>query len=156
VTKDQIVFKIENARKLHLKWIQRVKHLLEEVCIVDEMIVLNPQESEFGKWLYQDAVKCKEAVFLNDTFKKIEEDHNSLHRKYFEIYRIYFVETKRKSILAKVLGRRKNITHTQRIEAREYYYELIEISKRLLLQINNLDRKVKMSNEEAIEKWLAA
>ena len=154
--KNDLVEKIHNAKRSHLKWVKRVKHLLEQVLVADEMITLDPRESEFGHWLYKDAYKCHHTPFFAETLNLIEKEHIHLHQIYFEIYRIYFVETKRKNFKAVLLGKRKKISNEQWVEAKDHYYELIEVSRKLLIQVNNLERKVRMSNDQVIEKCLVA
>lgn len=150
--KDDLVEKIHHAKKLHLKWVHRVKDLLEGVLLTDEMIALDPKESEFGYWLYGDVHECQDIPFFIETLNHIEEEHISLHQIYFEIYRIYFVETKREYPAALLLGKRKEVPPERWAEAEKHYYELLEISHKLLVQMNNFERKVRMINDEVLQK----
>ena len=155
MNKQNILDKIKDARKAHFLWINRIERLIENVLVGEELIDLDPHESEFGYWLYEDIEKCKSFPFLNEVLILIEEEHLKLHAIYFEIYRIYFVETKRTALASLFFGTRKEIEAHKEIEAMSHYNHLLDGSARLMKQLNNFERKVKISSDTIINQCLA-
>ena len=154
--KKDILARIEDARKAHFTWLNRIERLIENVFVSDELIELDPKESEFGDWLYEDIGKCKSSLFFLESLQLIEKEHLKLHEIYFQIYRIYFIECKRNPLTALFLGERKNLTPEQEIEAISNYNQLLDASNKLMKQLNTLERKIRISNDNALEKCLAA
>ncbi len=150
--KQRILQKLRDARLAHDKWVRRAKHLVESLPINEDMIPLDSTECAFGKWLYNDGMKCKSLRNLEPLLKNIEKEHTQLHTIYSTIYNIYFVETKRGFISQIFLGGNKNISREKRSIALEKYHELEKVSEKLMIQLQRLERALMMEDFETINQ----
>ena len=133
---------MESARLAHIKWLQRVQRLIENMPVSDSMIPLNPVQSGFGHWLYSNGLEYKELARLTSTVENIKKYHEKLHYTYVNIYKIYFVDSKRSWLFSKLLSTHKEIPSQQQNTAYKYFEELQDISQKLIKEFDSLHRNI--------------
>ncbi len=81
----------------------------------------------------------------------VEELHFELHDVYLNIFQLYY-SVEEKSFFAKLFGKKKSTTDESKEQAKGYYTEMEEISKKLIVEINRLERRVIAIPKEEIEE----
>jgi hypothetical protein len=71
----------------------------------------------------------------------IENEHAKLHDIYLKIFKLYYVVETR-GFFAKLFSNKKKLTNETIELGREYFIQLEQISKTLLLEISKLERRV--------------
>ncbi len=150
--KQRILQKLLDAKLAHGKWVRRAKHLVESLPINEDMIPLDSTECAFGKWLYNDGMKCKSLRNLEPLLKSIEKEHTQLHTIYATIYNIHFIETKRGFISKIFLGNKKKISKEKRSIALEKYHELEKVSEKLMILLQRFKRALMMEDIDTINQ----
>ena len=140
LNKADTLEQLRNAKKAHVKWVQRAKALIEGLPVEKEQIPVDCTACAFGEWFYSDAQKLN-AIPNMTCLKEIETQHFELHDIYMKIFKIYFSDTGR-SLFSKLLGTQKKITESEKEMAQEYFRQLKETSERLLEQIEKLERRL--------------
>ncbi len=138
--KEHTIEQLRNAKKAHVKWVQRAKALIEGLPVEKEQVPVDCTECAFGQWFYSDAQKLN-AIPNMECLKDIEKLHYELHDMYMQIFKIYFGETN-VGFLAKLFGTKKKISDQEKDVARHYFKQLQEISEKLLDQIGKLERRL--------------
>lgn len=146
LNKEETLEHLRNAKKAHVKWVQRAKALIEGLPVEKEQIPIDCTECSFGVWFYADAQKLN--VIPNMTcLQEIETLHYDLHDIYMKIFKIYFGEGN-KGFFAKLLGTRKKVHEQEQEAAKHYYEQLKDVSEKLLNQIDKLDRRLSALQSE--------
>ncbi len=138
--KNETLEQLRNAKKAHLKWVQRAGSLIDGMPVEKEQVPVGCTECVFGGWLYSDAQKLNVIPNMS-CLQEIEKFHTELHDIYMEIFRIYFSEEER-GFFAKLLGKKRKISEEDKMLAQEYYRQLKISSERLLGQIDKLERRL--------------
>jgi len=148
---------IADARVSHTRWLRRAKHLIEGLPVRDGMLCLDPSHCEFGKWFYKEGVQYKQVLKFDKIVEKIEKYHLQLHEIYVEIYKIYFVQTKRSWVVSKLLASPYNEPSMKQKEmAKLHLRELEETSKKLLSELTALERLIAAVNEKQFCEFVNA
>ena len=154
--KEEIVEHLRIAKAAHIQWVQRAKMLINGVDVVRDSIPVNSTECEFGKWFYSDGQMLN--LLANnplECMQAIEQLHTQLHDQYLKIYTIYFSKKENRGFFAKLFGlKTEEISHEEQKLAEEYYTHLEEISKKLLEEINRLERRIIAVSAEKIESLI--
>lgn len=153
MNKTETVNQLHNAKKAHVKWVQRAKALIEGLPIEKEAIPVDCTECKFGQWFYGEGQNLK-ALPSMDCLHEIETLHFNLHDIYMKIFKVYFGDMNR-SFFSKLFNMKKHITDTDKAIAREYYDQLLEISHQLLDVIDRLERRLHAMTPEAFEKGIS-
>jgi len=140
MTKEETIEQLQNAKKAHVKWVQRAKALIDGVPVQKEAIPVDCTECKFGQWFYGEGQKLN-AIPGMDVLKEIETLHFDLHDTYLKIFKIYFGEVNR-SFFSKIFNIKTKISDDDKEIAKEYYDKLLEISKQLLETIDRLERRL--------------
>jgi hypothetical protein len=130
--KKHTLKEIRDAHLAHEKWVRRAKHLVENLPVDEKMIPLDSTECQFGQWFYISGIKYKNIPQLTDIIHKIEEYHKELHDIYLNIYKIYFLETKRSWVMSLLTESRKKVSPINQQLALEYYHTMEKVSKSLM------------------------
>jgi len=138
--KSDVLRSIRSARRAHIIWVDRAKALVNGLPIRKEQIPLEITECDFGKWFYCDG-QILLSLFTERAVKKLENKHKELHDIYMKIFKIYFPVTKR-SLLAKLLKRKKKITPNEEYNALVYLRNLEEVSEDLVSYLNIIEKKM--------------
>jgi len=141
--KKLLLKQIAEARIAHTRWLRRAQHLIEGLPVSDGMVALDPTHCEFGNWLYSDGMKYKSVLKFEQIIDKIEKCHVELHDIYLNVYKIYFVESKRFWFVSKLLASSyKEPSARQKERAKLYLYDLERCSKSLLSELTRLEKLV--------------
>ena len=132
------------AKSAHIQWVQRAKLLINGVDVEKDSIPVNSTECKFGRWFYSDG-QILNSLANNplECMREIEQLHMELHDQYLKIFTIYFSQEKKKGFFAKLFGfKKREVTKIEQDLAEEHYAKMDEISKKLLEEINRLERRV--------------
>lgn len=72
---------------------------------------------------------------------EIEQLHFDLHDIYLNIYKIYY-DMEPQGFFSKLFGKKKKITDDSARLAKEYFNSMEEVSKKLVEQINLMERRI--------------
>lgn len=147
--KEHTLSHLRDAKKAHIKWVQRAKALIEGLPVEKEQVPVDCTECMFGKWFYSDAQELQ-AIPNMDCLKEIEKLHFELHDVYMKIFKIYFAETNR-SFFSKLFGTKKKVSDSEQGIAQEYFKNLRGISEQLILVIERLERRIHALNSDSFE-----
>ncbi len=94
--RSEIIQNLTAAKVAHTKWVRKAKHLVESLPVKEDMIPIDSTDCKFGQWFYSEGIRFKIDDSFSSILGKIEKEHTELHNLYLKIYKIYFVDTKRK------------------------------------------------------------
>jgi len=140
--KNVILEQLRAAKAAHINWVQRAKMLISGLKVEEDAIPVNSTQCQFGKWFYSDAQKLN--TLPNNTLdciSEIEKLHFELHDIYLNIYKIYY-DMESQGFFSKLFGKKKKITEDASKLAREYFTSMQEVSKKLVDQINLMERRI--------------
>ncbi len=141
------------AKKSHVKWVQRAKLLIGGLPIDQDAIPLNCTDCDFGQWFY-DRGQQLNALGANECLHDIEKAHFEVHEHYTKIFKIYFDTTDR-SFLSKIFHSKKKISEQEKEIAKEYFSRLQVSSDAILEHIGRLERRlygISQNVFDAVEK----
>ena len=141
--KEEILGHLRAAKSAHIQWVQRAKLLISGVDVEKDSIPVNSTECKFGKWFYSDG-QILNSLANNplECMQEIEQLHMELHDQYLKIFTIYFSKEKQ-GFFAKLFGfSKREVTRVEQDLAEEHYAKMDEISKKLLEEINRLERRI--------------
>ena len=148
--KKDIVEHLRVAKSAHIKWVQKAKLLINGLDVEEGAIPVDATECTFGKWFYSEGQILNALTNVDsEAIESIEDLHSKLHDEYLKIFNIYFNKAKA-GFLCKLFGlKRRNVSDEEYYLARDYYNDLEKISKDLLKEINELEKKlIAVSGEE--------
>lgn len=148
--KNEILDHLRNAKKAHLKWLQRAKALISNIPVEKDAIPLDYTECMFGQWFYSDGQEIAMMPGM-DCIGQIGTKHQELHDEYMKIFQIYFGETN-KSFFSKLFNLRKKVSEAEQDTARQYYENLKNISDELLKHIEKLERRISALPPSAFDR----
>jgi len=154
MTKEEVLEHLRSAKSAHIKWVQKAKLLINGIDVEESAIPVDSTECNFGKWFYGDG-QVLNSLSNNplECMQSIEKLHFKLHDQYLQIFNIYFSQEKKAGFFAKLLGmKRKEISKTEHDLAEKYYFEMEDISKQLLEEINRLERRLIAIPKSKIEQ----
>lgn len=130
---------LDNARRSHIKWLNRAKSIIEGKSKVRDPHPLQSTACQFGLWFHSDGVKLFKRLNIEgeDTINLL---HNALHSKYLLIYEIYFGSAEGIIYDSKVILTKKNISKEQKILSKKYLEDLRKLSYLLLTEIEKLQK----------------
>lgn len=92
---------LAEAKKSHVKWVQRAKLLIGGLPVDQDAIPLNCTDCDFGKWFYDKGQQLN-ALGVTECLHDIEKAHFEVHEHYTKIFKIYF-DTSDRSFFPKFL-----------------------------------------------------
>ena len=131
---------LSDAKKGHVKWVQRAKLLIEGLPIDEGAIPLSCTDCNFGQWFYGEGQKLN-ALGNMSCLNEIEKAHFILHDQYMKIFKIYFTDNDR-SFLSKLFNSKKKISDQEKEMAKEYFSKLQSASEEVLDHISKLERRL--------------
>lgn len=131
---------LSDAKKAHLKWVQRAKLLIEGLPIDEGAIPLSYTDCKFGEWFYSEGQKLN-ALGNMDSLVEIEKAHIELHDNYMHIFKIFFTDNDR-SFFSKLFNSKKKISDEEREVAKSYFVKLQAASEEVLEHIGRLERRL--------------
>ena len=154
MNKEEVIEHLRAAKSAHIKWVQKAKLLINGIDVEKDAIPVNSTECKFGIWFYSDA-QALNALSNNpmECMNAIEQLHFELHDVYMNIFHIYFSKPEG-GFLSKIFGKKKKVTEDESMKAEKFFIELEEISKKLLEEINRLERRLLAVPEEKIKELI--
>ncbi|MDO9207213.1 MAG: CZB domain-containing protein [Sulfuricurvum sp.] len=128
------------AKKAHVRWVQRAKLLIEGLPIDESAIPLSCTDCVFGMWFYGEGQKLN-ALGNMGCLADIEKSHFVLHDQYTKIFKIYFADNDR-SFFSKIFSSKKKISEQEKEMAKEHFVKLQAASEEVLEQIGRLERRL--------------
>lgn len=154
MTKEQIIEHLRAAKSAHIKWVQKAKMLINGIEVEKDAIPVNSTECKFGQWFYGDGqVLNALSNNLPECMIAIEELHTELHDIYMKIFHLYFSKDSG-GFFSKLFGSKKKVSEEDSKKAIEYYDSLENISKKLLEEINRLERRLLAVPDERIKELI--
>ncbi|HLD23092.1 MAG TPA: CZB domain-containing protein [Sulfuricurvum sp.] len=129
-----------DAKKAHVKWVQRAKLLIEGLAIDESAIPLNCTDCAFGEWFYSEGQKLN-ALGNMGCLNDIEKAHFILHDEYMQIFKIYFADNDR-SFISKWFSSKKKISDKEKEIAKDHFLKLQAASDEVLDHIGRLERRL--------------
>ena len=148
--KNEVLDHLRNAKKAHLKWIQRAKALISNIPVEKDAIPMDYTECMFGQWFYSDGQEIALMPGM-DCISQIGTKHQELHDEYIKIFKIYFGDAN-KSFFSKLFNLKKKVSETEQDIARQYYENLKHISDELLKHIEKLERRISALPQSAFDR----
>ncbi|KYJ85998.1 CZB domain-containing protein [Sulfurovum riftiae] len=150
--KNTILEQLRAAKAAHINWVQRAKMLISGFKMEEDAIPVNSTQCQFGKWFYSDAQRLN-GLRNNpmDCMSEIEKLHFELHDIYLNIYKIYY-DMEPQGFFSKLFGKKKKITEDSVKLAKEYFTSMEEVSKKLVNEINLMERRIVALPESDIEE----
>ena len=147
--KNEILDHLINAKKAHLKWLQRAKALISNIPVEQDAIPVDYTECMFGQWYYGE---CQKIALMPgmDCISDIGKKHQDLHDEYMKIFKIYFGDAN-KGFFSKLFNLRKKVSETEQDIAKRYYDNLKDISDELIKHIEKLERRINALPQSAFE-----
>ena len=140
--KNVILEQLRAAKAAHINWVQRAKMLISGFKVEEDAIPVNSTQCQFGKWFYSDAQRLN--TLPNNTLdcmSEIEKLHFELHDIYLNIYKIYY-DMEPQGFFSKLFGKKKKVSEDASKLAKEYFSSMQEVSKKLVDQINLMERRI--------------
>jgi hypothetical protein len=128
------------AKKAHVKWVQRAKLLIEGMAIDESAIPLNCTDCVFGEWFYSEGQKLN-ALGNMGCLTDIEKAHFTLHDEYMQIFKIYFSDNGR-TLFSKIFNTKKKVSDKEKEMAKDHFLKLQAASDEVLDHIGRLERRL--------------
>ena len=153
MNKAETVKQLHQAKKAHVKWVQRAKALIEGLPVEKDAIPVDCTECKFGQWFYGEGQNLN-AIPGMDCLHDIETLHFALHDVYMKIFKVYFGEMNR-SFFSKLFNMKKSVSERDKQVARDYYDQMLDISHQLLEVIDRLERRLHAMTSETFSESVA-
>ena len=153
MNKAETVKQLHQAKKAHVKWVQRAKALIEGLPVEKDAIPVDCTECKFGQWFYGEGQNLN-AMPGMDCLHDIETLHFALHDVYMKIFKVYFGEMNR-SFFSKLFNMKKSVSERDKQVARDYYDQMLDISHQLLEVIDRLERRLHAMTSETFSESVA-
>jgi hypothetical protein len=138
--KTETLEHLHNAKKAHIKWVQRAKALIEGLPVEKEAIPVDCTECKFGQWFYGEGQNLN-AIPGMECLQEIERLHFQLHDIYMKIFKVYFGDMNR-SFFSKLFKIQKKLSDNDKEIAKAYYENLFSVSQELVSVIDKLERRL--------------
>ena len=122
--KEKNIHSLYKARTAHLKWVNTLKLLVSGFAIDKKTLPPLLQDSEFGKWFYNEAMQFSRFNSKN-VLEEMEILLESMYDIYANIYAIYFGE---KSPIKNFLGFKSSANKYEIELASRYYEDIVKLS----------------------------
>ena len=139
-SKEKNMARFYAARAEHLKWVNMIKLLTSGFKVDKEMLKPLFQDSDLGKWYYQEAIQF--AQFNSQiVLDEMEELFEAMYNSYSSIYAIYFGESE--SGLKSFLGiKRSVVSNNDKLLASRYYEDIVKLSDQLKGKFKIFERQL--------------
>ncbi len=150
--KNEVLTQLRASKSAHINWVNRAKMLINGFKIEEDAIPINSTECKFGKWFYDDAQKLN-ALQNNsmECMSNIEQYHSKLHDIYMNIFKIYY-QTDNRGFFSKLFGSKKKISDTEKALAENFLSEMLDVSNKLIEEINRMERRIIAIQDSEMEK----
>jgi len=163
--KASILKQIWDARRAHKEWVKKADRLVngingfrgEKVIIETDKnyIPLDSSSCAFGKWWNEYSFIISQLKGIDNIINRIEEHHDRLHDTYASIYHIFFVQPENRSLLRKIITlNKKNVTESERAQAKIHFEYLSHSSAELLEVLHVLEERIQQLDNSGIHRNL--
>lgn len=150
MAKIDVLAQLANAKKAHVGWVTRANALIEGYHIGNEATPQAYAECPFGEWFHGDGKRLNDIPGMNG-LDQIEQFHYRIHDVYRNIFEIYTAHEQ--PFFSKLLGYPKKIATEDQALAREHYRELKELSEKMVLEIERIERRLLALPEKSFERF---
>jgi len=154
--KEEIINKLKRAKKSDLQWIEKAKNIIKGSVNDIAVTPINPQDSEFGKWFYNEGEQLKKLSNNPlECMQNIELLHQEFHKQYFDIHNIYYNELKKAKLFSKIMGaKRAEVTQDELENAMDLLEKMKEYAKDFVSEVERLERRLEAVTQEKIDSIL--
>ncbi len=146
--KNDIITHLHAAKVAHVSWVQKAKLLIEGIEVDEKSIPVNSTECKFGMWFYSDAQRLRAMPNCSDeSMSDMEELHFQLHDIYLKIFKLYYSKEDI-GFFRKLFGKKRVVSNVEKDFAKKYFDEMEQVSKKLLQEINRMERRINAINAE--------
>ncbi len=146
--KERFILHFRQARTAHIKWLNQIKLIVTGIQNHHEGIALNQSESEFGCWLFDEAISLG-GLHSKRLFEESLELHTQCYDKYLEIYHVLF--TDKGGLFQGIFGNTKRASKHELKLAQRYYEELVQYSDSMLNRLRSLETQLLAMPQEQFE-----
>ena len=132
---------LENARRGHIKWLNRAKSIIDGGSVVRDPHPLASTECAFGLWFNKEGTKLYDTLQI-EGLDTIHSLHHQLHDKYLLIYETFFGSAEGVVYDRKAKLTKRNVRQEEEDKAKEHFLELRELSYKMLQEIENLQKHI--------------
>jgi len=151
-TKERFIVHMRQARSQHLKWLNTIRLMVMGIAVDREEVALNPSESPFGLWLYDEAM-----VFVTSSSKnvlgEIADLHNRCHEHYIKIYHTLYGNNG--GFLRNMFGGSRPGS-SELILAQRYYEELVADSDALVNRLRLFESQMLAAPDAKFDELVVA
>ncbi len=144
--KQDIIWKLRDARKSHKRWVNYALALIQGIPVEKDQVPVIATDCAFGQWYYGMAQSLKKLP----SFEAIEEPHTQLHDIYIEIFNLLFGQ-KKSGFFSKLLGKSARIDEQNRKLAMEKYKQLDRLSREIIQRLEALEKEVQAMDADELE-----
>jgi len=151
--KEEIIEKLRRAKNSDLQWIEKAKSIIKGNKNDIAIIPIDAIHSEFGKWFYSEGEQLKKLSNNPlECMKNIELLHQEFHKCYFDIYHIYYNESKKAKFFSKLMGaKRAEVDESEYNEAMSILEKMKEYAKDFISEVERLERRLEAVTQEKID-----
>ena len=134
-SKEKYIHSIRTARTYQVKWANQIKLMVSGVTVEKDTIPIDQTDSEFSKWLYDEAM-----IFSTSNAKNVIDEMIDLHGRCYDIYlKIYgtLFSGQKNGIMA-MFGSKKASPNDLKL-AQNYYEDLMKTSDQLLGRLRSFE-----------------
>lgn len=148
MNKEEILGQLKIGKAVHIGWLQKAKHIIDNFTINENSIPVTSTECKFGLWFYTDGQRLNSLRNNSpQSMKNVENLHYALHETYQDIYDIYY-GGKSTGFFSTKFGKRK-VKDEDIILAQSYYEKMKKITDELIHEFTRIERRITViSNEE--------
>lgn len=143
MNRSKLLEQLRAAKSAHIQWRASAQAMVNGLPIDETSVPVLHTDCNFGRWYY-GAGQVLDNV---PAFRAIDEEHEQLHMVYMKIFQTLYGDDHR-SALSRFFGSNKHHEAAKLEKAKALLPELVEISKRLLSQIDLLEQDVRSMSEE--------
>jgi hypothetical protein len=153
MTQSSMIRHINDARNAHNRWMKRADHLISGLPVDKDLIPPQSTDCDFGRWLYFEGAKLRAIPEVTKIINSLEHHHNELHMSYMHIYKIYFVQPLKRSLLHKILTlNSQTVSKSEREKSKEYFEYLQHTSIEIVSLLNILEERIRNTPIANIDK----
>lgn len=145
MNKQEIIWKLRDARKSHKRWVSYALALIQGIPVEKDQVPVIATDCAFGQWYYGAAQSLKHLP----SFQAIEEPHSQLHDIYMEIFNLLFNQ-KKAGFFSKLVGKSARIDEQNRKLAREKYKQLDQLSREIVRLLEVLETEIQAMDEKQL------
>ena len=141
MNKSKTLEHLDNARRAHIKWLNRAKSIIDGALVVRDPHPLASTECAFGLWFNKEGTNLYDTLQI-EGLETIHSLHNQLHDKYLLIYETFFGSAEGIVYDRKAKLTKRNVLKTEEDQAKQHFTELRELSYMMLQEIENLQKHI--------------